>query len=412
MLLKLLLIISIFSNWLEEWIPQFTFSDEILALVFSLLGLAKLMTTKKREKVFTKLEIVSFILIILVSFIGIISTIYSNINNTFSLQIYTLFANIKYVLIYFGVRLLIKDIISKSNTSIGNFIIKLSYFFSIVCLIAFIFDFYSSFMQDFGYRFGFKNISYGFGHPAEFSMSLILLATLNLYFNLSLKRKISYLYIVLNLFLLFTAGRVTAIAFFLLLIILILFFRYFRRYVFAGLILSGICAITFTFDKFVQTFVNVQEPRGILMITSIDIAKRFFPFGSGLGTFGSNAARVNYSELYYEYGFSGIWGLAPWYDVFLTDSYWAMIIGEFGFIAAIINLIALLLFLINSYQITKGIFGIITCFPILYMVVSTPVDTTIVSNSSLPIMFVAAFLISLRLNKIDNHESNEHKVKI
>ncbi|MCM3652937.1 hypothetical protein [Metabacillus litoralis] len=84
------------------------------------------------------------------------------------------------------------------------------------------------------------------------------------------------------------------------------------------------------------------------MTTSLEIAKRYFPFGSGLGTFGSNAARKNYSELCYEYGFSKIWGLAPWYDRFLTNSYWAMMIGEFGFIAAILNLFAMFLLLINS----------------------------------------------------------------
>ncbi|MCM3652938.1 hypothetical protein [Metabacillus litoralis] len=77
-----------FSNWLEEWIPLFTFSDEILSSIFLFIGLIKLMANKKREKVFSKLEVASFLLIIVVASIGIISTIYSNINNSFSLQIY------------------------------------------------------------------------------------------------------------------------------------------------------------------------------------------------------------------------------------------------------------------------------------------------------------------------------------
>ncbi|MDF2013279.1 hypothetical protein [Priestia megaterium] len=403
MFLKLLLIISIFSNWLEEWIPLFTFSDEALAVIFFLLGLIKLLTTKKPEKVFTKLEVTVFILTIFVSFIGILSTIQSDIHNTFSLQMYTLFANVKFVLIYFGGRVLIKHYSCKNIENIGIFTMRLSYLFSIICLFFFIVDKLFNFMHSFGYRFGFKNIAYGFGHPAEFSLAIILFTALNLFFNLYLKHKINYVYIILNLFLLFTAGRVTAIAFFLLLIILILFFRYFRKYVFGGLIISSICAVAFIFDKFKQTFVNIQEPRGILMVTSIEIAKRFFPFGSGLGTFGSNASRINYSQLYYEYGFTKIWGLAPWYDVFLTDSYWAMIIGELGFIAAFINLLLLLLLLINAYRISKGIFGIIISFPAIYMVISSPVDTTIVANSSLPLMFVTSLLVTLRLNEINKN---------
>ena len=401
MFLRLLLIIVLFSNWLEEWIPLFTFTDEILALVLPILGLIKIVTVKKHEKVFTNLEVLVFILISIVSFIGVISTIFSNVDTTFPLQIYTLFADVKYILIYFGARILLRYYVTNSQ-ELYSFIAKLSYLFALLSLSVFVLDLIFNFMQGYSNRFGLKNVAYGFGHPAEFSLCIILLTALNLYFSLRFKHKINYIYVILNLLLLFTAGRVTALAFYITLILLILFFRYFRRYVFIGAVVSFTSAIIFTFNKFNETFINVQEPRGILMVTSLDIAKRFFPFGSGLGTFGSNASRTNYSELYYQYGFDKIWGLAPWHDVFLTDSYWAMIIGEYGLIASFINLIALLLLLVNSYYISKGIFGVVIFSPILYIVINTPVDTTIVANSSLPLMFVAALLISLRLTKFNN----------
>lgn len=401
MFLRLLLIIVLFSNWLEEWIPLFTFTDEILALVLLILGLIKIVTVKKYEKVFTNLEVLVFILISIVYFIGVISTIFSNVDTTFPLQIYTLFADVKYILIYFGARILLKYYVTNSQ-ELYSFIVKLSYLFTLLSLSIFVLDLIFNFMQGYSNRFGLKNVAYGFGHPAEFSLCIILLTALNLYFSLRFKHRINYVYVILNLLLLFTAGRVTAIAFYITLILLILFFRYFRRYVFIGAVVSFTSAIIFTFNKFNETFINVQEPRGILMVTSLDIAKRFFPFGSGLGTFGSNASRTNYSELYYQYDFDKIWGLAPWHDVFLTDSYWAMIIGEYGLIASFINLIALLLLLVNSYYISKGIFGVVIFSPILYIVINTPVDTTIVANSSLPLMFVAALLISLRLIEFNN----------
>lgn len=401
MFLRLLLIAVLFSNWLEEWIPLFTFSDEILALFLPVLGLVKILNVKKREKVFTKLEVLVFILISIVSFAGVLSTIFSNIDTTFTLQIYTLFADIKYILIYYGARILLKYYVTNDN-ELYNFVMKLSYLFSLISLGVFVLDLIFNFMQGYSNRFGLKNVAYGFGHPAEFSLCIILLTALNLYFNLRVKNKINYMYIILNLILLFSAGRVTAIAFYITLILLILCFRYFRRYVFMGAVVSFTSAIIFTFNKFNETFINVQEPRGLLMVTGLDIAKRFFPFGSGLGTFGSNASRTNYSELYYQYGFDKIWGLAPWHDVFLTDSYWAMMIGEYGLIASFINLIALLLLLVNSYYISKGILGIVVFSPILYIVINTPVDTTIVANSSLPLMFIAALLISLRLTEFKN----------
>ena len=43
----------------------------------------------------------------------------------------------------------------------------------------------------------------------------------------------------------------------------------------------------------------------MLLKTAIQIAKDNAPLGSGLGTFGSEASRINYSQLYYQYNISG-----------------------------------------------------------------------------------------------------------
>jgi hypothetical protein len=63
---------------------------------------------------------------------------------------------------------------------------------------------------------------------------------------------------------------------------------------------------------------------------AVRIAIDHLPFGTGLASFGSHASRVYYSDVYYRYGLSKIWGLSPDFPEFITDTFWPMIIGEGG----------------------------------------------------------------------------------
>ena len=62
---------------------------------------------------------------------------------------------------------------------------------------------------------------------------------------------------------------------------------------------------------------------------SIQILKDYFPFGSGLGTFATNAAAEYYSPLYYKYNLSDVWGLSPEFNVFMADTYYPTL-AEYG----------------------------------------------------------------------------------
>ncbi|HUH08885.1 MAG TPA: hypothetical protein VML96_13880, partial [Egibacteraceae bacterium] len=51
------------------------------------------------------------------------------------------------------------------------------------------------------------------------------------------------------------------------------------------------------------------NPRLALYVTSVTIARDYFPLGAGLGRYGSPMSRVDFSPLYAEYGLDRIWGL-------------------------------------------------------------------------------------------------------
>ena len=64
----------------------------------------------------------------------------------------------------------------------------------------------------------------------------------------------------------------------------------------------------------------------------------YFPFGSGMGSFGSAAAADFYSPLYYKYKMDDIWGLTPDNPMFLADAFYPVlaqigVVGIFFFCA-------------------------------------------------------------------------------
>lgn len=61
------------------------------------------------------------------------------------------------------------------------------------------------------------------------------------------------------------------------------------------------------------------------------IFKDYIPFGSGLGTFATNAAAKYYSPLYYKYNLSNVWGLSPDFNVFVADAFYPTL-AEFGLV--------------------------------------------------------------------------------
>ncbi|PAF37231.1 hypothetical protein CHH58_10355 [Terribacillus saccharophilus] len=395
-MLIIFLILAIYTNLLEEFLPFFSYTDEFFTIILTLYGIVSLFIYSKRnETIFNKFEKIAFLFSILVVLTGVLSTVLSDYRNSLFNEIYTLFGDVKFILIYFGIRLYCHSLNKQKFKRVGKYVISFSYIFTGYNLLLFFLDLPFNFLTEYSYRFGMKNVAFGFGHPSEFAISLLLITTLNLYFSIKYFKKINYIYLFLNLFLLIIGGRLTSIGFYIVILLLLISYRYFRRYIVGGLIVSGVVGFIFVKDKLIETFFSLEQPRGVLMVAGLKISQEHFPLGSGFGTYGSNAARLIYSHVYYEFGFDKIYGLAPWYDNFLTDSYWAMILGEIGILGAILMLIVMIFLLLNAYSINKSTVGLIVSIPLFYTFLSTPVDTAIVSNSAFSIMVIAGLLITV-----------------
>ena len=103
------------------------------------------------------------------------------------------------------------------------------------------------------------------------------------------------------------------------------------KYIF-GFAIMCLVIIFFAWNKINIYVVNGDESiaRVALYQTSFFIAKDFFPLGVGFGAFADDASRLFYSPIYYLYKLNYVWGLAPNASNFITDTYFPVVIGQFG----------------------------------------------------------------------------------
>lgn len=100
-----------------------------------------------------------------------------------------------------------------------------------------------------------------------------------------------------------------------------------------------ISIVFFTWEKFNAYYVEGMEenvsknerkarPESFKTARTI-IFNDYIPFGSGLASFGTNAAAKYYSPLYYKYGLNDIWGLYPENPMFVADAFYP-VLAQYG----------------------------------------------------------------------------------
>lgn len=107
----------------------------------------------------------------------------------------------------------------------------------------------------------------------------------------------------------------------------------FKKYM---IILFTLLVLSVSMNEISSYLTNDNAPRYKMFYYSFKTAFSFFPLGSGFGTYGGVVSATNYSKLYFLYGFNNVWGLSidSLYTSpnFLFDTYYPMIIAQFGFL--------------------------------------------------------------------------------
>ena len=135
---------------------------------------------------------------------------------------------------------------------------------------------------------------------------------------------------------------------------------------------------------------DLESPRMTLIRYGFVTANRYFPFGSGFVTYGSDMALRNYSQLYHLYGFDNLWGLSPEFAFALNDCYLGMVFGQFGYIGAVMFAVMLVMVFIPVYKLDANKKVKALTLSIFIGIVVSAIGTAIIKSSIG--VFVFAFL--------------------
>lgn len=192
---------------------------------------------------------------------------------------------------------------------------------------------------------------------------------------LSLRSK-GLVFVALVLFLLVTVGRK-------------------GRITFAHILPCILLAVVIGYDQFDYYFISNDFARGEITRASFEVARDYFPLGTGFATFGSNVTSElgYYSPLYFEYGLSNVYGLSLQNPSFLSDTFWPTVIGQFGSIGLAIYLLAMCSIAVSLRRMEgPGGLSVFCCFA--YLLISSTSESACFNPQAVFLAFCLALAAS------------------
>ncbi|MCI9008973.1 MAG: hypothetical protein HFI13_12785 [Lachnospiraceae bacterium] len=299
--------------------------DDIVPLYFGILWVRELPTLSKKNTA----EIKVFLLLVLITILGLVSNLISGLAYSWTNILIDLFSFWKLYLVYMGTNAFMKvhkEILQYTICILGKLskgFICFSFIFGLLNLVGIVSM--AEEMERYGYypyRFIFKNASQ-FGVLLGISLAFIL-------YNRSKKHLI---YEILSVFtMMLTLKGMSLIIVVVYVLLRILHAKRIRIW--------QLCALGFSLGftlryQIYRYLLDETAPRAMLLKYGLVTAFRYFPFGSGFSTYGSDIAGRYYSPLYVLYGFSERKSLQYLSVTALNDVYLGMAFGQFGFLGAI-----------------------------------------------------------------------------
>lgn len=314
----------IFQNVLENYFNIFGILDEAMSAAIVIIAIINILSSRRKYVICknNKKILVSVLALIIIGIIGNLKTDYQTMIPALKDAVCVLKGIITYVFIPLCLSNLNLD---EYLTTINNhlkFITGLVFLTVVANLLFDIFPYYEI-------RFGIKSQQIFFTHPtylASFSVIIIILLSVNLREHEENKK-----YIILMLLVLASTLRFKSIAF--IPIYMYLYYIVFKKQRKLQLLDVGILCVlggVFAISQVMEYFNNPDWARNVLTMNSLNIAKDNFPIGTGFGTYASWASGESYSNIYYDYNISTTWGISPDFYEFIADTFWPMIIGQFG----------------------------------------------------------------------------------
>ena len=314
----------IFQNVLENYFNVFGILDEAMSAVIVIIAIINILSSRKKYVICknNKKILVSVLALIIIGVIGNLKTDYQTIIPALKDAVCVFKGIITYVFIP----------LCLSNLKLDEYLTIINNHLKIITGLVFLTVVGNLLFDIFPYyeiRFGIKSQQIFFTHPtylASFSVIIIILLSVNLREHKENKK-----YIILMLLVLASTLRFKSIAF--IPIYMYLYYIVFKKQRKLQLLDVGILCVlggVFAISQVMEYFNNPDWARNVLTMNSLNIAKDNFPIGTGFGTYASWVSGESYSNIYYDYNISTTWGISPDFYEFIADTFWPMIIGQFG----------------------------------------------------------------------------------
>lgn len=356
----LLFIIFIIQPIIELHISFFKYFDEIVVLWFFIGCLLKRNIVQKTNPLQSSiLKLLSLFIVV-----GCCGNLVSSAHQPISAIIQDVLSNCKLFLFVVSIQNL--NISSYRKKKIKNSIARLIHFLFVIMFFCSIISLFVNIgMTDYSEEARYGLHAFKFIYPYASGLNTYYYLFMIMHSITILEegtiQKHAHIYTIIGIIPWVLTLRSRAIVFSFIYIVIYLYLIFIKKdnkpykFKWSHMIMAAICAVFISWDAIDRYFIsNEKSSRMHLMRQSFNIAKNYFPIGSGFGTFGTEASRKYYSFIYYEYNMWNIWGLSPEEPRFIVDQFWFGIIGQFGVIGTVI--IAMLIFKVykNIWKISSG----------------------------------------------------------
>ena len=317
------------TMYILMWIPGvpiFNYVDELLTLIILPYVIMNFRALLQKSRLVI-IGAIGFLLI------GLVSTYLSELSRPLIAIVSDFFTFIKFPITYLYFRYLFTK---QNSTYFLNILYILSKFVVVIAFICCLLNYSFELGMTYDIRFGIGSFQFIYNNPGFFLALMVACYSLINYSNNSGDLKYKILAI-LNMIATLRSVAFGVIA--LLLVLSVFIGRNLRLYHLFILIPS----IIFVGNGAISTyFGDLETPRKLLFQGGIKVFQKFFPLGAGFASYGSNAAYMYYSPLYFQFGFHHIWGLNLEYGNIANDNFWPMIFAQFGFIGSIFYILMMM----------------------------------------------------------------------
>lgn len=376
-----LVYLLVFQNLIQKYIKPFQYFDEILAIYSFGAIVVNLLSRKGKniEKEYRLLFLIFFIIILT----GLLSNIiykYQPINIILSdLLIFSKF----YLVVIFSSLYFDSKFIEENNRKINKHLNYITFI-----LLAFTIANYLFVLYPYERRYGILTNTLFYSHPTYLAAISIFLIAL----RVIVSKKLFNFGNMINVLILLSTLRSKAIGGAIITILIAYMISSRRKKIsFSKLGIVGIIIFIIGYNQFSYYFFTDDFARSALLNTSFKIAQKYFPLGTGFGTFASYYSAVSYSPVYQLYGINNVWGLSRAHSMYVADVFWPMVLGQFGYLGLLLYVSCLFVLfkkIQNDFE-AKNVYlyaGKLICF--IYLIISSMAETAFAGPMSIALALI------------------------